>query len=205
MRRDKKWRKRLKRERLENKRLVKKYPWLKPYNVWTGKPLDSYHYEFTWADDMPRGWMKAFGTLMFDEINEVLKRTHTTIYTEQVKEKFGELRWYCSAHHDIQDIINDYTVLSRNICVFCGRPDVPMVDTGWMCPECKQCFEHNQKVNKYAPSGKYEDYVTSKYEMSSERKWSQADPESGDWKNMSKDISDKAEKIRARYRKCAKC
>ena len=43
-----------------NKALLEKYPWLTPYNVWTGKPLEDYNYEYTWADDIPRGWRLAF-------------------------------------------------------------------------------------------------------------------------------------------------
>ena len=205
MRRNKKERKRIKKERIKNKKLIKKYSWLKPYHVWSGRPLRPYHYEFTWADDLPNGWRKAFGDMMFEEIDEVLKRTNSKIYIEQIKEKFGELRFYCQAPREVQDIINDYSTLSQNICIKCGKPDAPMIDTGWICPECKECFEHNQRTNKWAPKGKYEDYVVSKYEMASEKKWRQFGVNDQDWGDMSKDISDKANKIRAKYRKEHKC
>ena len=205
MRKNKKERKRIKRERIANKKLIKKHLWLKPYNVWTGKPLKNYRYETTWADDLPRGWRKAFGDLIFEEIDEVLKRTHTSIYIEQIKEKFGQLRFYCQAHQDIQEIIDTYSVLSENICISCGKPDVPMINTGWIHPKCKECFERNQRTNKWAPRGKYEDHVISEYEMASTRNWSRYDPEKKEWVKYSKDISKTANKIRARYRKCAKC
>ena len=117
----------------------------------------------------------------------------------------NSLRFYCQAPREVQDIINDYSVLSENICIKCGKPDAPMIDTGWICPVCKECFEYNQKTNKWAPKGKYEDYVVSKYEMAPERKWRQFGSNDQDWGDMSKDISDKANKIRAKYRKDHKC
>jgi len=200
MRKNKKQRKEAKRRRLVNKKLIKKYPWLKPYNVWTGKTWKDYNYETTWADDLPNGWRKAFGDMMFEEIDEVLKRTNTTIYIEQIKEKYGQLRFYCNAHQEIQEIIDDYSKLSENICIVCGKPDVSMLDTGWISPVCKECFEYNQKTNKWAPRGKYEDYIISKdSSMSSERHWRRFTP-NGDTQDFSRDISDKAEKIRNRSR-----
>lgn len=43
------------------------------------------------------------------------------IYCTQIKEKFGELRVYVSAHHDdIQEIIDRAAVESRVICEICG-------------------------------------------------------------------------------------
>ena len=205
MRKNKKQRKEAKRRRLVNKKLIKKYLWLKPYNVWTGKIWKDYNYETTWADDLPSGWRKAFGDMMFEEIDEVLKRTNSKIYIEQIKEKFGELRFYCQAPREVQDIINDYSTLSENICIFCGKPDVPMISTGWMLPKCKECFERNQKTNKWAPRGKYEDYIISESSiMASERRWRRFAP-NGDTQDFSRDISDKAEKIRAKYRNSHKC
>ncbi len=200
MRKNKKQRTEEKRRRLVNKKLIKKYPWLKPYNVWTGKIWKNYNYETTWADDLPNGWRKAFGDMMFEEIDEVLKRTNTTIYIEQIKEKYGQLRFYCNAHQEVQDIINDYSTLSENICIVCGKPDVPMLDTGWISPVCKECFERNQKTNKWAPRCKYEDYIISKGStMVSERRWRRF-TSNDDTQDFSRDISDKAQKIRNRSR-----
>ena len=201
MRKNKKQRTEAKRRRLVNKKLIKKYPWLKPYNVWTGKIWKDYNYETTWADNLPSGWRKAFGDMMFEEIDEVLKRTNTTIYITQIKETSGQLRFYCNAHQEVQDIIEDYSRLSENICIVCGKPDVPMLDTGWIFPVCKECFERNQKTNKWGPRGKYEDYIISKGStMVSKRCWKRFTPADGDTQDFSRDISDKAQKIRNRSR-----
>ena len=43
--------------KIKNWLLIKKYPWLQQKNAWTGESLG---YEFTWLDDMPQGWRKAF-------------------------------------------------------------------------------------------------------------------------------------------------
>lgn len=196
---NKKQRIREKRIKIKNKKLIKQWAFLKPYNVWTGKPLKHYNYEFTWADDIPKGWRKAFGDMMFEEIGEVLKRTHTSIYIEQIKEKFGQLRFYCSAHQEVQDIIDNYSTLSENICIVCGKPDVPMLDTGWMSPECQECFEHNQKTNKWAPQGHYTDYVVGGSRMADERRYRKYSPD-GEVKEYIVDISNTAQKIRNRSR-----
>lgn len=117
----------------------------------------------------------------------------------------NSLRFYCQAPREVQDIIEDYSTLSENICIKCGKPDVPMINTGWMSPVCKECFEHNQRTNKWAPTGTYESYIISKDpNMASERHWRRFAPD-GNTQDFSRDISDKAEKIRARYKKCAKC
>lgn len=195
---NKKLRIKIKSRRIQNKKLIKKYPWLKPYNVLTGKTWKDYRYETTWADDLPRGWRKAFGDMMFEEIDKVLKQTNTTIYIEQIKEKYGQLRFYFSGTSELHDIVEKYSTLSGNICIKCGKPDVPMLDTGWICPVCQECFEDNQRHNKFAPRGHYTDYVCGNSHMADEMRW---------WRyedNIKKeyviDIKDTADKIRARYK-----
>ncbi len=186
-----------KQKRLKNKKLIKKYPWLRPYNVLTGKTWKDYRYETTWADDLPRGWRKAFGDMMFEEIDKVLKKTNTTIYIEQIKEKYGQLRFYFLGTDKIHDIVEKYSTLSGNICIKCGKPDVPMLDTGWVSPVCQECFEHNQRINKWAPQGHYADYICGDYHMADERRWRRYSVEGITEHYM--DISDTANAIRIKY------
>lgn len=91
MRVSKKERKKKKKIRMLNKRLVKKYPWLMPRNVWTGKILDNYHYTFTEYDCLGEGWQRAFGKMMLEDIDEELrKNNHRNKYIiYEVKEKYG--------------------------------------------------------------------------------------------------------------------
>lgn len=195
---NKKERTKIKRRRIQNKKLIKKYPWLKPYNVWTGKTWKDYRYETTWADDIPSGWRKAFGDMMIEEIDEVLKKTHTTIYIDQIKEKYGQLRFYFSGTAELHDIVEKYSMLSENICIICGKPDIPMIDTGWVCPICQECFEANQRKNHFAHRYHYIDYVCGDSHMADEMRWWRY--EDGVKKEYVVDIKDTADKIRARYK-----
>lgn len=73
---------------MNNKKLIKKYPWLQLHNVFTGEKFEDD--EFTWLDDLPRGWKKAFGLKLCKELNEILKKAN---YQEdykilQIKEKW---------------------------------------------------------------------------------------------------------------------
>lgn len=75
--------------KIKNWLLVKRYPWLQLRNVWTNEKLDS---EFTWLDDMPQGWRKAFGKKMIKELDKILKKANyqNEYQIVQIKEKW---RW----------------------------------------------------------------------------------------------------------------
>ena len=95
--------------------LVKRYPFLKPnqgYGIGMEWWRDGYHYHYeeTWLDNMPTGWRKAFGHQMCREIQEVIDRDGLYGYTiDQVKEKFGSLRWYdTGGNQAIYDIVDKY-------------------------------------------------------------------------------------------------
>lgn len=127
----------------ENKALLEKYPILRQRNVFTGEPIDN-NDEYTYLDAMPQGWAKAFGIPMFEDIqNEVntwsKEEQDNFIFTE-IKEKFGELRVYTSHMTDnLFKILEAYCAISRNVCIVCGKLDVPMVTRGWISPYCRDC------------------------------------------------------------------
>ena len=94
-----------------NKNLTKKYPFLLPYNRWSVKSITTeeegffpgtpdvipeYDYEYTELDAMPEGWRIAFSDEMLEELrNELIKFDALDSYkVEQIKEKYGSLRWY---------------------------------------------------------------------------------------------------------------
>lgn len=187
--------------RLKNKKLLKKYPFLQAIDWWC-RPIKGYDY--TLKDDFPRGWWKAFGELMCDEIKEVLDANHVkTFSTQQIKEKFGELRWYFSAptsvYNQINDIITAYSHVSTNICIKCGKPDVHMIDTGWVSPYCEECFSKN----KYYKDKNYNDYVCDEdNKMSDSITYNRFSKEGT--AQYTVDISETTAKIRKRYEKCSK-
>ena len=75
--------------KIKNWLLVKRYPWLQLKNAWTGESLG---YEFTWLDDMPQGWRKAFGKKMIKELDKILRKANyqNEYQIAQIKEKW---RW----------------------------------------------------------------------------------------------------------------
>lgn len=127
----------------ENKALLEKYPILRQRNVYTGEPIDN-NDEYTYLDAMPQGWAKAFGIPMFEDIqNEVNtwpKEEQERFFFTDIKEKFGELRVYTSHMTDkLFEILEAYCAISRNVCIICGKLDVPMVNRGWISPYCRDC------------------------------------------------------------------
>ena len=124
---------------LKNKRLVKKYYWLVPRD-WYGNPIK--RYDYSWIDwGWGKGWDKAFGQMLMDEIGAVVKKCglkHFTIL--QTKEKFGSLRMYVGGScEEIDRIISKYEYISERVCMGCGH-EAPMTNNGWMLPRCFKCY-----------------------------------------------------------------
>jgi len=131
--------------RLANKKLVKEFPFLLPKNVLTG----NYKYELTLLDYLPHGWKKTLGRQLCEYLKaELVKKNLLKNYSiQQVKEKYGSIRWYDSGNSvDGEWILSDYEYISSHTCVFCGKIGVPMIDTGWISPVCKKCFTKRARV-----------------------------------------------------------
>ena len=187
--------------KLRNKRLLKKYPFLTPV-YWNGErmPVKEYGYKYTAFDDISTGWRRAFGDFLLKDICTALKNNNMPLgglFFGQIKEKFGELRIYTSggSNKDVERVIEDYSAISRNICIYCGKPDVPIITKGWICPCCKKCYENTPYNNKRA----YEDIVSEQDTIPDEYeiiKWSKENLE-----NIKISIKNKADKIRKKYYK----
>ena len=131
----------------ENKKLCERYPFLIPLNGWTGKPVEDYDYEWTYLDDIPVGWKKAFGVQMCEELRDILIEADCLdkYRVVQAKEKFGRLRWYDNGASEriydrIQGVISKYEDISGKTCIKCGRPG-KMVNDGWISPWCDDCLQ----------------------------------------------------------------
>lgn len=135
------------RDQLKNWILVNKYPFLLP-KYWNPETMqyeidEDYKYNFTLLDEMPDGWRKAFGEMMCEEIyNALIKCDGLDDYMIlDIKEKFGMLRWTdAPSYEEVEKIIDKYSVLSENICMICGKPDVPMTGDNWFYPLCEKCY-----------------------------------------------------------------
>ena len=136
---------------LRNKKLLKRYPWLMPRNIWTGKIPEDYDFSYIEWFGWPQGWNKAFGTMFLKEIGAEIKKSRLIHFqVEQMKEKYGQMRCYCTGYNrKTGDIITKYEFLSENICITCGKPDVPMINNhGWISPECLDCFMRGERHYK---------------------------------------------------------
>lgn len=205
-------------KQLDNWILIGKYPFLLP-TYWNHETMQyevdkDYKYSFTKLDEMPDGWRKAFGEMMCKEIYDALVKCNglNDYRIEQIKEKFGMLRWYSyPSYEEVERIVDKYSVLSENICIICGKPDVPLTNNGWLSPFCKKCFttpsdwqkkEHPEEVERWIEF-RTEDWEEYNYEENNKmldsytvEGWSK---ETGE-KITEYDISETANKIRSRYK-----
>lgn len=136
-----KQRKQEKKRKLYLEKMKKQYPFLrnKRYSDWII------------YDDMPRGWQKAFGELLLKDLRDILKKegSQNEYHIFQIKEKFGQLRWYDNGSSKIQDLIGKYSYLSENVCINCGQFPVKMTSIyGWLSPYCKKCYNKIKKNHK---------------------------------------------------------
>ena len=203
-----------------NRILCKRFPFLIPRNVftdkvaWDIKPREK-AYSWTLANDIPTGWWKAFGLQMCEEIREELIRWKylCKFRFSQIKEKYGSLRMYTFGipkDCKVNDIIDDYSRLSKNICIICGKPDVPMINYhGWWSPYCEDCYNkmENKRAKWYKEHNlKYEIKPYSSY-LEDDEDPRMADERTvrcymdGESKVVKYDIREKAEKIRENWKK----
>ena len=112
-----------------------------------------------WINELPNGWINAFGRQMCDELLNVLGKYVNDWVILQLKEKFGEVRlyWYwedrdytsddvvrlIKIEQKIENIINKYIDISQNTCYICGEKSTHMTE-GWIMPICDRC-DHNVK------------------------------------------------------------
>jgi hypothetical protein len=124
--------------------------WIKFLDWINDWPLQLFHClpDYTELDAMDPGWRKAFGIQMCKEIRKALLENGWKYLFKyrimQIKEKWGELRWYDSySPPGVFDIINKYEDISRHTCIDCGAPATKM-STGWICPYCDNCIKDRE-------------------------------------------------------------
>lgn len=137
-----------------NKDLCDKYPFL----IWYGDPLyrgysedHDIDYTYTWEDELPPGWRKAFCPKMWDELKAILEKANyvNEFRFVQIKEKWGTLRlYYNSVPHQISDEIvaweQKYDRMSEETCIDCGAPATRMT-LGWINFVCDKCSERRHE------------------------------------------------------------
>ena len=130
---------------MDNKEIIKKYPFLLPRNVWTGEPFDDFDYSYNELEiSIPEGWWKRWGIQYCEDFLNYLKKENidpNEVYIEQAKEKYGGLRVYLNIfpknwyeHEYAWEYISEHT------CIRCGKFPVRLRDDGWISPYCDDCF-----------------------------------------------------------------
>lgn len=130
-----------KNERLKelNKKMIEAYPFLLPRNRWTDEVQPDYDYDYNEWEAIPLGWQIAFGWEFLNQLYGMLEQFNIIdqFRIEQIKEKFGELRFYCSGNEEVWNLVNDYTARSARTCIECGKP-ARYISKGWICPFCEE-------------------------------------------------------------------
>lgn len=84
------------------------------------------------------GWL-----YLIKELDEKLSSIDPEYNIEQIKEKFGGLRFYFSSNlerqHDMYLLGDEYELLSYNICEFCGSKNDVTTEGNWLKTLCHSC------------------------------------------------------------------
>lgn len=139
--------------------------WAEYWDNWWSKPLvkvmDFYHdYVLQFLHCIPNhtelgnlksegyGWYKVFGIKLCKELRwQLIKEGNLFSFRiTQWKEKWGCMELYTGpASQEVYDIINKYSTMSADICVFCGEPAVYRTTPySWELPYCKKCYDNSR-------------------------------------------------------------
>jgi hypothetical protein len=159
----------------ENKALCEKYPFLLPRNDFTGNLEENYDYSYTWLDEIPYGWCKAFGLRICEEIKVALiaENCLEKYRILQIKEKFGQLTWYDNGHSDVvDDVLLKYEYISKFVCIECGKlfPEARMVCGGWVSPFCRECYPYKD-YDKFCSKKEIADSISFEREIPIKHTW----------------------------------
>lgn len=103
---------------------------------------------------MPKGWWKAFGKDLCDELEKAIRKLPPNAIEDfqilEVKEKFGCLHIYTNWHTKGVDLVlKKYEDLSQKTCCICGAL-ATKISMGWICPYCDDHAPENSiKINNY--------------------------------------------------------
>ena len=138
-------------QELENQ-LSKDFPFMVAKSVWDDEVcLDDDGNEYGFPCECGDGWYQLLHNLcqeITDYYNEKGADT-SKIHILQIKEKFGELRFY---HNGLiegsEDIIDKYTDISLQTCMSCGNKGKLRNYGGWLTTLCDSCEEERKKNYK---------------------------------------------------------
>lgn len=126
----------------EVRKLVERYPYLLPRNIWTGEVPDDYDYTYITCLEIPKGWYRLFLQMCEDIRQPLIDAGYFDKFRfRQIKEKYNRLECYnFGAPKEVQDIIDKYSVMAGYVCVQCGRP-ATCETQGYIASFCDDCWK----------------------------------------------------------------
>lgn len=105
-----------------------------------------------WGLECDDGWFELVDTLCGKIQSHIEWRSKNVqnadeledlqVVAQQVKEKFGGLRFYVVGGDDITEAFISFAeTMSLKICETCGNPGKQQSDRGWIHTACDPCFE----------------------------------------------------------------
>ncbi len=105
-----------------------------------------YAHERFWGFECGDGWfplIEGLSTKICGVILQYPREERKYYYVEQVKEKFGTLRFYMSTTtSDLDDLIYDAERASSLICEVCSAPGTVRSGT-WLSCLCEECYKQD--------------------------------------------------------------
>ena len=163
-------------------KLVERYPYLLPRNVFTDKLPDDYAYDRILHTEIPKGWNRLFLQMCEDIRQPLIDDDYLDKFRfTQVKEKYNRLECYNrGASEEVNTILEKYMVLSRYVCTKCGRR-ARYETQGYIASYCKPCRESLPVVEK-AKKVKFKPSFTEIITTSSGREYEVIVPIKKEWK-----------------------
>ena len=135
-----------------NKSLCYIMPFLLPL-LSDGQPPNGYDYEFTWADEVPKGWRELFLEKCI-KLSDILDYDYSEneFRILEIKEKYGELRIYYTGAEcvskEIDELFEEVRMISKYTCVVCGDQYETSFSKKFGVPMCASCQENLFAMNK---------------------------------------------------------
>lgn len=136
----------------EIKKLVERYPYLLPRNVFTDEIPDDYDYTYiNGFGEIPKGWEKLFLQLCEDIRQPLIDAGYLDKFRFcQIKEKYNQLQCYhFGAPETVHGIIDKYSAMSSYVCTRCGKPATCETTRGWIesfCDDCWKDFARHKQI-----------------------------------------------------------
>ena len=128
------------------KKLIERYPFLMPRNVWTDEVDEDYDYSYiNGIEEIPQGWEKLFLQLCEDIRQPLIDADYLDKFRfNQIKEKYNRLECYNNgvpeAASVVQEIIDKYSMMASYVCTVCGRP-ATYETHGYVASYCDDCWK----------------------------------------------------------------